>query len=128
MRERGQSIVELALVLPLLLIVLLGLLDLGRVYYVMVALEDMAAEGVSYATIHPTEVDEVQLRAAAGSSGLVTVVTSTIRMESTGMAPGDTVTVTVPFSYTFVTPFVSEMFDDGLIVLEGTATGVIISE
>jgi Flp pilus assembly protein TadG len=130
MRERGQSIVELALVLPILLIILLGVLDLGRVYYVMVALEDMAAEGATFAMIHPDPADlqDVQERAAAGSAGLVEVEASTVRVDYPAAAiPGAPITVTVPYSFTFVTPFVGAMFEDSAVELRGTATGSIIA-
>jgi Flp pilus assembly protein TadG len=132
MRERGQSIVELALALPILLIVLLGLLDLGRAYYVLVALEDMAAEGATYAAIHPGDVAEIQTRTAAASSGLVEVDTSAVLFEcptcAGGPSGGDSVTVTVPYTFTFVTPFASLFVEDGWIELRGTATGVVISD
>ena len=130
MRERGQSIVELALVLPILLIILLGVLDLGRVYYVMVALEDMAAEGITFAITHPSPSDlqRVQERAAAGSAGLVEVVASTVRVDyPSTLDAGAPITVTVPYSFTFVTPFVGAMFEDGIVELRGTATGSILS-
>ncbi len=42
--ERGQSMVEMALGFVLLLIVLSGLLDVGRAFYIYVALEDAAGE------------------------------------------------------------------------------------
>ena len=35
-REKGQSLVELALALPLLLLILMWLMDFGRAYYVTV--------------------------------------------------------------------------------------------
>ena len=128
MHERGQSIVELALALPILLIVLLGLLDLGRAYYILVALEDMAAEGATYAAIHPEDVTEIQERTAAASSGLVEVDASAVLFENSGLAGGAPLTVTVPYSFTFVTPFASMFVEDGFIELRGTATGAIISD
>ncbi len=131
MRKRGQSVVELALMLPILLIILLGLLDLGRVYYVMVALEDMAAEGATYAAIHPgpDNEEEVRERAAAGSVGLVYVISSTVRVEyPPTVAPGAPITVTVPCSFTFATPFVSAMVGSQTIELRGTAIGAVISD
>jgi hypothetical protein len=134
MRNKGQSLVELAIILPILLIILLGVLDLGRVYYVMVALEDMAAEGATFAMLNPPEpgcagagVDLVQERAAAGAAGLVQVQASAVEVECGTVAPGDPVTVTVPYDFQFVTPFVGAMFEDGTVELRGTATKAVIS-
>jgi hypothetical protein len=52
-KGNGQSLVEFALSLPLLLIILSGLLDLGRIYYTYIALEEAAAEAAIYLAISP---------------------------------------------------------------------------
>lgn len=49
--ERGQSLVEFALSLPVLLLLLTGLLDLGRAYYTYIALEEAAAEAALFLAI-----------------------------------------------------------------------------
>jgi hypothetical protein len=51
--ERGQSLVELTLGFMILVILLSGLLDLGRVYFTFLALEDGAGEAALYAAIKP---------------------------------------------------------------------------
>jgi Flp pilus assembly protein TadG len=51
--ERGQSLVEMALTLPILLLILSGLIDLGRVYFTYVALEDVVGEAALYLSINP---------------------------------------------------------------------------
>ena len=50
--ERGQSIVEFALVLPILLILLCGIIDFGWLYYNQITLNNAAREGARYAVIH----------------------------------------------------------------------------
>lgn len=62
--DRGQSIVELAIVLPLLLLILLGCLDLGRAFAVRMALANGAREGARYAAKFPT-ADPYELEAMA---------------------------------------------------------------
>lgn len=51
--ERGQSLVEMAIGFVLLLIVLSGLVDLGRAYFVYIGLEDAAGEGALYLALNP---------------------------------------------------------------------------
>ena len=51
-REHGQALVEFALVLPILLMLLCGIIDFGWVYYNQMALSNAAREGARYAVIH----------------------------------------------------------------------------
>jgi len=47
-KSRGQSLVELALVVPILLLLFAGAADFGRVFYAYVAIENAAKEGALY--------------------------------------------------------------------------------
>ena len=49
-REPGQELVEFALVLPLLLIVLIGVFDLGRVFHANITIANASRAGTRYAT------------------------------------------------------------------------------
>jgi hypothetical protein len=51
--RRGQGLVELALVLPLLLLLLLGAIDFGRVFFGWVAVTNASRVGANYAATHP---------------------------------------------------------------------------
>ena len=44
----GQALVEFALLLPILLVLILGAMDLGRVFYVKTILTNAAREGANY--------------------------------------------------------------------------------
>ncbi len=59
-REKGQSVAELALLLPLLMLLLLGCLDLGRAYRVWIALASGTREGARYACLHPDAVSDIE--------------------------------------------------------------------
>jgi len=52
-RDRGGAAVEMALVLPLLLFVLFGLIDFGRAYSAQIQLSAAAREGVRLAMLNP---------------------------------------------------------------------------
>jgi Flp pilus assembly protein TadG len=56
--EQGQSLVELAISMTVLLILLAGLVDLGRGFFTFITLRDAAQEGASYASVINTRLLE----------------------------------------------------------------------
>jgi hypothetical protein len=79
--QRGQSIVEFTLVLPVMLILLLGIVDLARIYTTMLSVESAAREAADFGTTlgagkwqSPMPADstvaEMQRRACVASSDL----------------------------------------------------------
>lgn len=53
-RARGQSLVEFALVVPILLLLTLTAIDFGRIYLGYINLQNMARIAANYAALHPT--------------------------------------------------------------------------
>ena len=58
--EKGQSMVELALTITILMILLAGVVDLGRAFFTYMAMRDAAQEGAAYGAINP--FDETGIR------------------------------------------------------------------
>jgi hypothetical protein len=57
--ERGQSVAELAITIPVLLLVLLFAIDFGRVFQSVVTLNNGARVGANYAATHPYAWDAI---------------------------------------------------------------------
>lgn len=53
--ENGASLVELAIVLPFFLLLLFGVVDLGRCYYLMLEVSGAARAAAAYAVLSPTD-------------------------------------------------------------------------
>jgi hypothetical protein len=70
--EKGQGLVELALALPLLLLILLGVADLGRAFYYTVLITGAAREAAAYAAGNPSADAAAITQHACNASGLVT--------------------------------------------------------
>lgn len=69
-RTGGQAILELALVLPILLLVLLGTVELGRLCYTALVLQHATYEGVRLAAVAGTDAAVAQ-RVANLAAGAV---------------------------------------------------------
>jgi len=53
----AQSLVEFALVLPLLLLIVLGAMDFGRMFYTKMVLTNAAREGANYLAYSPEDAE-----------------------------------------------------------------------
>jgi Flp pilus assembly protein TadG len=68
--ERGQSLVELAFVLPVLLLLLVGIIEIGRFAYYSILVSNAARAGAQYgAQSLATAKDVAGIRAAANNDG-----------------------------------------------------------
>jgi len=58
--ERGASLMELAIVLPVMGLILLGVIDFGRAYYLSVEVQNAAEAGALYGTQNMTDIAGMQ--------------------------------------------------------------------
>jgi Flp pilus assembly protein TadG len=68
-KESGQSMVELSMSIVVLLILLAGVVDLGRVAFYYIAIRDAAQEAASYAAVFPNNNQQIFARALDGIAG-----------------------------------------------------------
>jgi Flp pilus assembly protein TadG len=126
-KSRGQSLVEVALVLPILVMLLLGLLDFGRAYYTIVALRDAADEGASYGATNPNDEYGIKLRAAEASRALVNIQEGDVSVSAPNKATGEPITVTVTVQLVLYTPFANTLVSDSELTLRGHSVRSIIN-
>ena len=77
-RCRGVSVTELALVLPLSLVLFIGILDFGRVYYSAIAVSHAARAGVQYGAQDNTKSGDFAGMRQAASDALGDVSNFTV--------------------------------------------------
>lgn len=97
-REEGSSFVELALVLPVLLLLFLGMIDFGLSYNTYITLSNGAREGARWISTNRTNVAGARNRVLAevARTDLTDAdVTITFSPAKSSYAQGDTVTITV---------------------------------
>lgn len=111
-RECGQSLVELALMLPALLLVVFGTVDFGRALYCYVMVSGAAQTGAEYAGSHNTTdpglIRNVVLNEAGLGSGTPSAdVAGAVRLDPAPAVVGGTpnlIRVTVVYNFQPVTP------------------------
>src|SRR3984893_12619093 len=82
--ERGQSLVELAFVLPLLLLLLVGIIEIGRFAYYSILVANAARAGVQYgAQSLATAADIAGISAAGANDARGIVAPNTLTVSST---------------------------------------------
>lgn len=69
-QHKGQSLVEFALILPLFVLIVIGVFDLGRAFFASITITNAAREGARYGTLHvndPQGVCNATLNEASSS-------------------------------------------------------------
>ena len=127
--ERGQSLVELAISLLILLYLLSGAVEFGIIFFQYVQLRDAAQEGALYGSMNPTDTAGIIARVEASSTSPIdltdpgVVITPTIIGSA---CEGNGIQVTVAYDHTVFMPFMSR-FIGPTIDLDATVTDTILS-
>ena len=61
-REKGQALVEFALISVLLFTLLIGITDLTRLYFTYSSMNNAAREGARYGIVNPNDLEGIQER------------------------------------------------------------------
>jgi Flp pilus assembly protein TadG len=137
-RERGQGLVEFALVFPLIILLLMGIFDLGRAIYAYNTVANAARQGARVAAVNQLDVsgstscnedmpveDQATphwtIKACAASSAISLGIPTTDVTVSYSVPPGTTLTcvsplnvgcianVTVTYSWRAITPIIGNL-------------------
>lgn len=141
--KSGQSLVELAISLPILLMILIGTIDFGMALFSYSILRDAAQEGAFYGSFNPADSAEIENRARnispRGEAGvfsspvnlrdkkLIHVEVKALGRACQGTTKGLTnrMQVSVSYQYPILTPFLGPLFGEK-ISLTGSATNIIL--
>lgn len=90
--EDGQSLVEFALILPIIMLILIGVFDLGRVVWINNTLSDGSRHGARHAAIDPRGGDYCGRVDEAVQSAILDQPLATYRVTYQRVAPTGAVT------------------------------------
>jgi hypothetical protein len=98
--ERGAALVEFALILPILILLIFGIIEFGRGYHTKTTLAHAAREGVRVAALDSGNPVQVARDAAPNlTPGAITVTVT-----PDPCVPGDPVTVTLDYNHQYDIP------------------------
>jgi Flp pilus assembly protein TadG len=108
--ERGQAMVEFALVLPILILLVVGISDVGRLIYSYAHLQMAAQESVRLGGLDKKDQVIKDFAHNYVKLGDTTKLTVNINPPDTSRRSGDYVTVTLSYPFTINTPLISLFF------------------
>jgi len=140
--EQGQSMTEFALSLVIMLTLLAGVVDLGRMFFAYIIIRDAAQEGAVYGSIAPKDdltvlANEVEqhVRAAftdpSDSSNVPVDLTKlnvqTDILGATCATPGSGIRVRVEYSVPVTMPFLGTIIGSQDMPMSATVENAILS-
>ena len=117
----GQSLVETALILPVLLLLVTAIIDFGLLFNSYLVISNASREGARHAATGNTDA---QIRAVvcnvAASLDSDRLTITIYPDEHQGRDTGDSVTVTVRYGYSMITPVIGAIFPEAFDIETST--------
>lgn len=104
---KGQSIIEAALVLPVLLLVLTAIMDFGILFNNYLVVSNASREGARKASVGGTDTQIISMVRNVTASLDAVKLTVSISPDEADRSAGEAVMVTVAYEYGMITPFVA---------------------
>ncbi len=113
-REDGQAMVEFALILPIFLLILCGIIDFGWLFYNQLSLNNACREGARYAVVNTAEDANTQAIINHIENATTTVFANDgVDIEVAYSSPNDPtagdITVSLEAEISFFTPVLSSV-------------------
>ncbi|WP_342432923.1 TadE/TadG family type IV pilus assembly protein [Neobacillus sp. FSL H8-0543] len=107
--QKGQSLVEFALVLPLLILLLFGIIDFGRIFHAYLTIDHTGREAARAASIGKDDTT-IKNKAVNDAVGIgLTITDIGISPPTATRESGNDVTITITYPITFLTPVIGSV-------------------
>ncbi|MGQ9674320.1 MAG: TadE/TadG family type IV pilus assembly protein [Chloroflexota bacterium] len=118
--RRGQSLVEFALILPVAIWVLLGVIDFGRLYFTYVTVTNASRVGAEFAMDPRRQASDVRAIVKQETSSLTIADSDILLTANPSWSAGSELRVSVRGRFEAVTPLISSLWGGGPLTLTGT--------
>ncbi|NJD01861.1 MAG: pilus assembly protein [Ruminiclostridium sp.] len=119
-KKKGQTLVETALVLPIIILILMGILDFGMMFNNYLVVGNASREGARNAAVGATDMEIISIVGTVSGTLDASKITTEISPGESLRKKGDEVAVTVKYRYDFLTPLIGAFFS-GNVELTGTS-------
>jgi Flp pilus assembly protein TadG len=126
--RRGQALVEFALILPLMMLLLLGIVEFGRAWNVKQVLTDAAREGARLAVVGDPSITQqsqvdTRIKEVVSRAGLDPTQVTITYPDGFKMGTGKVTTVQLSMPYRFVAlhRFAALVTNNGVMTLKSAA-------
>lgn len=116
--QKGQSLVEVALVLPVLVLLLFGIIDFARVFHVYLTMDHAGREAARAASIGKDNTTVINT--AINGASTIGLTTGHINVSTGARTSGSNVTITITYPINFLTPVIGDIV--GNLTLTDTTT------
>jgi hypothetical protein len=128
--EKGQSLTEMTLIMVILLLLVGGVVDLGRAFFTYMALRDAVQEGALYGSINPTLTTEIQNHVVNSSEMIQDLITNDdVTVEIIGAAcTGNGIRVSALYpDFQIAMPLIGTLIGTQTVSISTTVTDTILS-
>jgi len=125
-KETGQSMLELAIILPIFMLIVCGIIDFGWLFYNQLTLNNSAREGARFAVVNTTPTDRITLIQnkvnAVTPAPLKTGMTITITYSNVTTPLLGDVTVTLVTNVRIMTPLLGIFYNNQQKSIDASVT------
>lgn len=113
--KRGQSLVELALVLPLVILILFGIIEFGRIFHSYLLITHASREGARVGIVGATNEEITQRVKDAAPLANADTITVTVQPNTkAARTSGVALTVKVDYPVALVTPILADILPNSI--------------
>lgn len=125
--QKGQAAVEFALVLPILILLVCGVIDFGRMLYTANSLTSVCERAARYASIdYTTKQDKETIRTYINGTlippGVDVIKTADLDVQPVPRVSDGTVTVHITYTMSYITPFISKLLSSSTKTMNFSST------
>lgn len=110
--EKGQSLVEFAIIVPVIVMMIMGIIEFGLMFNSYLTINNSSREGARYAAVGGTDAEIVDKIISTAPNLDSTHISISIIPDENSRSRGDTVTVYVTYDYQVFIPLMSTIINN----------------